>query len=68
MVYLRAHQKTQQEDGMYPFTDLCGPEPAGGAGPAYSVILVASSKVSLPSNGKTLFDALSHVCERDAYW
>ena len=39
------------EDRLRSCTDLCGPEPAGGAGPAYSVIVVAPSKLTFPSGG-----------------
>ena len=56
-----------KKDGMRSCTDLCGPEPAGGAGPAYSVIVVAPSKVTLPSGGMILLGVLSDRGERDAH-
>jgi len=40
--------------GLCQWTGLCGPEPAGGAGPAYSVIVMALSKVSLPPGRRML--------------
>lgn len=40
-------------------TDLWGPEPAGGAGPAYVVMVVAPWKLSLLSGRKALFDVPS---------
>lgn len=39
-------------------TDLCGPEPEGGAGPAYVVIVVAASKLTLLSGSKMSLDVL----------
>jgi hypothetical protein len=54
-------------DRVRPSTDLCGPEPAGGAGPAYSLMVVAPSKLSVLSDGKGLLGVLVYGRERNAY-
>ena len=50
-------------------TNLWGPEPAGGAGPAYSVMVVAPSKLTLLSCiGGLLLGAMSDGREKGTHW
>jgi hypothetical protein len=67
MVYLQCVRMQNKKNELRSATDLCGPEPEGGAGPAYAVIVVAPSKLTWLSGGKVLLGVLSDGRRKTAY-